>query len=122
MVPIEEQIKNVARGEGFCLVGIATAGPSDGFDRYLDWLNRGYRGEMAYLVEHAQARRRPDSVLADVRSVIMVAVDDDPPPEPNPAPPLRETPPTYPARVARFARGRDYHRAIWDRLTRLQEW
>ena len=40
-----------------------------------DWLARGYAGEMGYMHRHAEARRHPASILAEVRSVVMVGMN-----------------------------------------------
>lgn len=120
MSSTEDQLKQIARDAGFSLVGIAQATPVDGFERYEKWLDQGYHGQMTYLKDRADARRDPNSVLADVRSVIMVGMDDDQQISkfdravPEPA--------IYPGRVARFARGDDYHQVMWDRLAKVQRW
>lgn len=108
---IEERLKSKAREMGFELVGIARATSADGFDRYLEWLDRGYAGEMAYLHNHSTQRQHPDSILSDVRSVVMVGL-------------------TYAnrdsnhgkARVAKYAQAPDYHQVLWDKLNPLGDW
>lgn len=103
---IEDRLKAKAREFGFELSGIARATQADGFERYREWLDRGYAGEMNYLHEHAEARRHPDSILTDVRSVLMVGM-------------------TYggvSGSVAKYAQSPDYHRFIWDRLNPLAAW
>jgi epoxyqueuosine reductase len=71
---IEDRLKARARERGFELVGIARATEADGFARFRDWLARGYAGEMEYLHHHAEPRRHPESILPDVRSVVMVGM------------------------------------------------
>src|SRR5436309_16059613 len=78
MPTLEERIKEQARRLGFELAGIAAATPADGFDSFLAWLQAGYAGEMAYLHRHAEARRHPESVLAAVRSVVMLGMNYKP--------------------------------------------
>ena len=41
MALLETAIKEQSHVLGFELVGIATATPADGFDRMLDWLDKG---------------------------------------------------------------------------------
>ena len=72
---LETRLKRQARVLGFDLVGVAPAGPADGFDRLRDWLGRGFAGEMDYMHRHGEARRHPDSVLPDVRSVVMLGTN-----------------------------------------------
>jgi epoxyqueuosine reductase len=72
---LEDRLKARARDLGFDSVGVAPAAPADGFERYREWLDCGYAGEMDYLHRHEAAREHPSSVLADVRSVVMVGMD-----------------------------------------------
>ncbi len=115
MDDLEDRLKRQAHAVGFDLAGIAPATSADGFDRLGEWLARGFAGEMGYMHRHAEARRHPDSVLPEVRSVIMVALNykpavDDPPAE------------TPRGRVARYARGADYHDVLRERLGQLLAW
>jgi epoxyqueuosine reductase len=116
---LESRLKRHARQLGFDLVGIAPAEPADGFERLKEWLAAGYAGTMAYLHKHANARHDPSSILPAVRSVVMVAMSyksdelmgND---EAEPLP-IR-------GKVARYARGADYHQVLWRRLERLLDW
>src|SRR6266404_1208888 len=72
---LADHIKDLARQLGFDRVGIAPAAEADGFDRLADWLARGLAGEMAYMKTQAEARRHPESILPNVRSVVMVALN-----------------------------------------------
>ncbi len=116
MLALEERLKEQARALGFELAGIAPATLADGFARLRDWLAEGLAGEMTYMHRHAEARRHPCAVLAEVRSVVMVGMNYFPPPEAAPArAPLTGT-------VARYARGVDYHDVLRDRLNALLAW
>lgn len=112
MATLEERIKRQARELGFDPVGVARAGPADGFAHFREWLDAGHAGEMAYLHRHAEAHRHPSSVLPEVRSVVMVGMGYKPPEEHPAADGLR-------GRVARYARGQDYHEVMRERLDRL---
>ena len=100
---------------GFSAVGIASAeGPLEPeFARYRDALAAGLHGPIAYLAENVQARRQLDegSILAGARSVIVVAVRYDRPDDEPIAPMV--------ARIARYARGRDYHNHLRKKLRTL---
>jgi epoxyqueuosine reductase len=111
-------IKGEARRLGFDLVGIAPAGPAESYPAYERWLAAGYHGEMDYLARpDARARRAdPQAVLPGARSWISVACNYLAP-EPPPAPSARPA-----GRVARYARGEDYHRVFEARLRALGEW
>jgi epoxyqueuosine reductase len=122
MIDLESRLKAEARALGFCLVGIARGTEADHFGDYQAWLDAGNHGAMEYLAEQGQARRHPESILTDVRSVVIVGMDDTVPRADDPVQhwPVNEGPNT--GKVARFALGRDYHQAIWRRLDRLQDW
>lgn len=119
---VEVSLKDEARRLGFSLCGIAVAGPADGFDRFVGWLDDGFHGEMGYLREQAEARRHPESILPSVRSVVMVGLDDTVPAADTPVPALPRSVDMNAGKIARFAVGRDYHLAIWRRLDGLQAW
>jgi epoxyqueuosine reductase len=114
MESLETRLKNQARALGFDLAGIAPATPADGFDRLRAWLDQGFAGEMTYMHRLADARRHPASILPEVNSVVMVAMNYKPPPEQDAAPSA--------ARVARYARGPDYHDVLRERLNSLLAW
>jgi epoxyqueuosine reductase len=112
MASLEDRIKDRARALGFELVGIAAATPADSFDRLRDWLVRGFAGDMKYMQRYEQARQHPSSILPEVRSVVMVALNYK-----------QETADTAcVAQVAQYALGRDYHDVLRERLNQLLAW
>jgi len=124
MTPLERRIKEQAHALGFELVGIAPATPADGFDRMRDWLNQGFAGEMGYMYRQAEARRDPSSILPEVRSVVMVGLNYKPEVRNKDKETGRQGDRENrgPAKVARYARGHDYHLVLWEKLNRLKEW
>jgi len=137
MTALEARLKDHARALGFALVGIARAAEADGFARLRDWLARGYAGAMAYMERHADARRHPAAVLPDVRSVVMVGMEygagigyrvsgigeqDSKLADATNCDPIPDTRYPIPGRVARYARGPDYHDTMRDRLNALLAW
>jgi epoxyqueuosine reductase len=111
MEPLATRIKSWAGELGFELAGIAAATPADGFDRLREWLDQGFAGDMAYMHRHAEARRHPASILPPVQSVVMVGL--------NYQPAADEPMEAGTGRVARYARGPDYHEVLKDRLKKL---
>ncbi|MBX6312396.1 MAG: tRNA epoxyqueuosine(34) reductase QueG, partial [Isosphaeraceae bacterium] len=81
---------------------------------YLDWLRKGHLAGMAYMERQAEARAHPDHVLDGVRSVVVAGFVYGRP-EPVADDPKR-------GRVARYARGGDYHELLWRRLEALLSW
>ena len=104
-----------ARALGFEMAGIVTRGESEHMAHFRCWLDSGLHGRMDYLARPAAVRRRADldRTLPGFRSALVVAhsyADDRPAASPGD---------TSRAVIARYARGRDYHRVIGDRLDAL---
>jgi epoxyqueuosine reductase len=99
---------------GFDQVGVAPAVAPPGYPRYLEWLTNGHAAGMAYLERQAQARAHPGQLLEGARSVVMASFVYG----------KRITQPAGPtgAKVARYARGADYHEVLWRRLESLLTW
>ena len=107
-LPLATQLKARAYAAGFDLAGIATLGPADTSERFDAWLASGYAGTMTYMERHAAVRR--DSRLPEpgMRSALVVGLN------------YGGRQPT--GTVARYARGDDYHRVMWDLLAGLGTW
>ncbi len=109
-------VKEAAHAAGFHAVGIARAQLLDpaGLDRML---SRGAEADMAWLQTQRAERLDPARVLPGARSVVALALSyragEDPPEGPDAA------------KVARYARGRDYHavmkRKLADLVQRIRE-
>lgn len=100
---------------GFELAGIAPAAPSDWQAEFRAWLASGKHGDMAYMTEMLDDRLDVTRLLPGVKSVIMVA--DRYAPRTH----ERETLPDDHGVIARYARGRDYHRVMNKRLHMLAD-
>jgi len=95
-------------------VGIADADLSAAEPRLLEWLAQGWHGEMEYMARHGALRARPAELHPGTLRVISCRMDylggkteEDAHPEK--------------AEIARYARGRDYHRVLRSRLQALCE-
>lgn len=110
-------LRAAAAASGFSRLGIAAVGDRDPLvhARFRAWLDAGRAGPMAgWLEAHEPLRRDPATLLAGVRSVIMLATDH-PPAAAGPAPPGR-------GRVASYAWGDDYHDLLRRRVNALGAW
>jgi epoxyqueuosine reductase len=109
---LTELVKERALELGFIACGITHPGPTAHGDRLDEWLARGYAGTMRYL--HRQARRRKDPrlIVPEARSVVVV-LDNYYTPE--------QDSDRLPPRIAKYARGEDYHRVTRRRLQQLGE-
>lgn len=109
------QIKARARELGFDPVGVAPAEPPEHWAFYLDWVARGYAGEMGYLGRNLERRADPRTVVPGAKSVLCVGMNYEPREAPSP---VDDRPR---GRVSRYARADDYHDVMVGRLTRLLE-
>jgi epoxyqueuosine reductase len=110
-----EAAKQLARAVGFDLVGISPAEPTQQTRFVREWASRGLGGPaggpLDYVLRRLDEREDPRRLLPGVRSVIAVGLvydtagsceEDDSSP-----------------RIARYARGDDYHDVMQDRLRAL---
>ncbi len=101
----------MCREQGFALAGVCAARESDHTSEFRAWLDDGKNAEMTYLADNLDKRLDPRQLVRGARSVIMVADQYA----------TRADPPSSPAadsvgRIARYARGEDYHEAMKHRL------
>ncbi len=109
-IHLSNTIKHEARRLGFDPVGITGPEPPDSATHYLDWIDKGYHGEMWYLEQHAQQRLDLRSVFPAVRSVIVVGMNY----APDPATTLAGK-----GNVSCYAWGKDYHDVMRSRIKDL---
>jgi epoxyqueuosine reductase len=105
---LESRLKAQAYGLGFDLAGVATLGPVETAAKFDAWIAHGYAGEMSYLEQHADVRHDSSKAEPGMRSALVVAMN------------YGGAAPDGP--VARYARGDDYHRLMWDKLETLGTW
>jgi epoxyqueuosine reductase len=110
---ITQDLNSAAVAEGFSLVGVCPAVTPSGLHRLYEWIDAGFPGEMHYFAGRREAYRNPSSVLPGVRSIVMLAM--------NYADADATELTADRGRVARYARGEDYHDVLWAKLDRLSE-
>jgi epoxyqueuosine reductase len=101
---------------GFALAGVAPAAPSRWRDHLLHWLGAGRHGTMDYLAADLDLRLDPRGVLQGARSFIVVA---DQYARRGPGEDAARGRPF--GRIARYARGRNYHEVMKRRLHALAD-
>jgi epoxyqueuosine reductase len=102
-------VKRRAGELGFLACGITDPSPVPDGERLDHWLALGYAGVMRYLHRQARKRKDPRLIVPGAQSVVVVLdnyYNGDA--DPGPAP-----------RVARYARGNDYHRVARERMEPL---
>jgi epoxyqueuosine reductase len=118
MAVLADQIKQWGTELGFQAVGIADVDLSAAEGRLAKWLGLGWHGEMDYMARHGELRARPAALVPGTVRVISCRMDY-----------LADVPGSVPeelhdpssAYIARYARGRDYHRVMRGRLQKLCE-
>jgi len=108
-----KEIKRTALELGFDAVGIALAGQVKREERFLEWLERGFQGEMEYMARHRKERFDPRELLPGAKSIISVGLNYFPTEK-------DKSNQKGPYRVARYARGEDYHHIIRKKLQKLR--
>jgi len=100
---------------GFDAVGIAPAVAPEGYAHYLDWVARGRAAGMGYMERDPGLRAHPESILPGARSVITASIVYGGKGASG-APGLRC------GKIARYARGGDYHLVVRQKLKALLAW
>jgi len=106
------RIKAKAFAEGFEKVGIVPAQPlNDEHNHLVQWLRRGYHGEMAWMAHKPELRTDPRKLFPAARSVVVVAK--------NYYTPAEHTNDAGTGKVSRYAWGDDYHEVVAEKLRSL---
>ena len=109
---LTQKLKDKAAELGFELSGAAPALPSQSYPAFLEWLAKGYAGEMNYLERRKEERGNPQSLLPGAKSLFCVALSYKPDPENTP---LLEHHP-----ISCYAWGQDYHKVLGEKLEKLR--
>jgi len=109
-------IARITRELGFARAAVLPIEAPRRHALYTSWLARGHAGEMAYLAspEHTGPRADLRALLDSARSLIVVALAYD---RADPIPPAA----LLRGRIARYARGEDYHLVMRDKLVVLAD-
>lgn len=108
---LSEWIKARAAGLGFDACGISRAGKlEEDKNHLLEWLMKGYQGEMDYMAGHQDKRVDPRLLVEGARSVISVLLNYYP---------QERLPVENNFKISRYAYGQDYHEVIREKLNAL---
>jgi epoxyqueuosine reductase len=109
---LAERLKESARRQEFELAGVAALAPAATAVAYLDWLARGDQAGMTWMERNQDLRADPRRLLPGAMSALVVGLRYGPSEDGSTEGDL------WP-RVARYARGRDYHDLVRERLERV---
>jgi epoxyqueuosine reductase len=106
------RIKARAFAAGFEKIGIVPAQAlDDEHNQLVQWLERGYHGEMAWMARNPELRTDPRKLFPAARSVVVVAK--------NYYTPTAHTNDAGTGKVSRYAWGDDYHEIVAGKLRLL---
>jgi epoxyqueuosine reductase len=115
---IEARIKRWGRELGFGAVAIAGTELDEEEARLLEWIGRGWHGDMEYMARHGARRARPAELVPGTVSIITARLDY----QPAGARPAHEVlAQRERAFVSRYALGRDYHKVMRSKLKALED-
>ena len=109
-------IRGWAAELGFQQAGIADCELGQAETRLMEWLARGWHGDMDYMTAHGSRRSRPAELVPGTLRVITVRMNYFPPESRDSWEVLGEGDKAY---IARYALGRDYHKVLRSRLQKL---
>lgn len=110
------ELKTLATQLGFHSCGVAEAGLSPHAERYREWLAAGRHGTMDYLARNVERRLDPRETIPGARSVIVVTL-----PYASDCAFPENADDSRRGRIARYARGRDYHKVMPPLLRQLAQ-
>ena len=110
------RIRSWAAELGFQQAGIADCELGEAETRLMEWLARGWHGDMDYMRAHGSRRSRPAELVPGTLRVITVRMNYFPPESRDSWEVLGEGDKAY---IARYALGRDYHKILRSRLQKL---
>jgi len=118
MVSNIETIKAKAKALGFSFAGFTEVQQSPHFPNYLKWLERKQYGHLQFLNKHyvIESRRKPEQLLKDAKSVIVLGVKYSPPPKRKQSDSSNNE-----GIIASFAQYEDYHHVIKNKAIELME-
>ncbi|MFZ3323104.1 MAG: tRNA epoxyqueuosine(34) reductase QueG [Usitatibacter sp.] len=115
---VEARVKRWGRELGFDAIAIAGTDLATEEARLLEWLGRGWHGEMDYMARHGVRRARPAELVPGTISVITARLNYTPAEARDSVEVLDDPERAF---VSRYALGRDYHKVLRARLQALAE-
>lgn len=115
---VEARVKRWGRELGFDAIAIAGTDLAHEEARLLEWLGRGWHGEMDYMARHGARRARPAELVPGTVSVITARLNYSPAGARDSVEVLDDPEAAF---VSRYALGRDYHKVLRAKLQALAE-
>lgn len=113
-ITLSESIKAEALRLGFSAARVAPVARAAHAQAYRNWIAADMHGLMGYMAKEPERREDPAHVFAGARSAVVVAL--------NYYVPTPDCPSPLHGEICRYARGGDYHEAMWARLNALMDY
>lgn len=113
---LPRKIREWGRELGFQSIGFSNTALSRAEKEFHGWLGRGYHGEMDYMERHGTKRSRPAELIPGTKSVIICRMNYLSTTLDAALKSLSNPNQGY---IARYALGRDYHKTVRRRLSKL---
>jgi epoxyqueuosine reductase len=115
---VEARVKRWGRELGFDAVAIAGTDLARDEARLIEWLGRGWHGEMDYMARHGARRARPAELVPGTISIITARLNYEAPVTRDAWETLEDPSSAF---VSRYALGRDYHKILRAKLQALAD-
>ena len=115
---VEQRVKRWGMELGFDAIAIAGTDLAEEEARLIEWLGRGWHGEMDYMARHGARRARPAEMIPGTVSIITARLDYKPAQARDSHAVLDDPERAF---VSRYALGRDYHKVMRAKLQRLAD-
>jgi len=118
-----QRLEGWARELGFSQIGVAAVDLGDAEDGLRAWLDAGFHGSMGYMAAHGMKRARPAELHPGALRIITARMDYLPESRGDDWQAQEEARLTRPgeAVISMYARGRDYHKVLRNRLQKLAD-
>jgi epoxyqueuosine reductase len=122
-IALLQRLEEWARELGFSQIGVAEVDLGDAEDGLRAWLAAGFHGSMGYMAAHGMKRARPAELHPGALRIITARMDYLPESRGEHWQREEEARLTRPgeAVISMYARGRDYHKVLRNRLQKLAD-
>jgi epoxyqueuosine reductase len=115
---VGQRVKRWGLELGFDAIAIAGTDLAEEEARLVEWLGRGWHGDMDYMARHGVRRARPAELIPGTVSIITARLDYQPADAREAQAVLDDTERAF---VSRYALGRDYHKVMRAKLQQLAD-
>ncbi|HTA66457.1 MAG TPA: tRNA epoxyqueuosine(34) reductase QueG [Xanthomonadaceae bacterium] len=115
---LKSRIRDWANELGFQRIGVTGVELDEDAAHLRDWLGKGLHGDMQWMARHGELREKPDALRPGTLRVLSVRMDYATSTDADDWDAIADGERAY---VARYARGRDYHKLMRTRLQKLAD-